>query len=135
MNATRIDCREYWLCAAFSPTVNETLHVRLFPAALKQTTCWVLADLHRRYRFEGVTVLVDDADHSVDVLQAEGSNFEVGGHGSRNVIERGSGEVQRRTSAFSNSFSRVSSTIAESRLEPLAVYHNARQSSRGQKVQ
>jgi putative transposase len=125
--AIRIDGRDYWLYAAVDPATNEFLHVRLFPVTTKQTTRWFLADLHRRHQLDGVTFLVDDADYLVEVLDADGYDFEVRRHGNRNAIERVFREVQRRTSSFSNSFSHVAPETAESWLETFAVYHNARQ--------
>jgi len=125
--AIRIDGRDYWLYAAVDPDTNEFLHVRLFPTTTKQTTRWFLADLHRRYQLDGVTFLVDDADYLVEVLSADGYDFEVIRHGDRNAIERVFREVKRRTSSFSNSFSHVEPATAESWLESFAVYHNARQ--------
>jgi len=123
----RINGDEYWLYAAVDPATNEFLHVRLFPATTKQTTRWVLADLHRRCRLDDVTFLVDDADYLVEVLDADGYDFQVMRHGPRNSIERVFREVERRTSSFSNSFSHVAPETAESWLETFAVYHNARQ--------
>jgi putative transposase len=123
----RINGRDYWLYAAVDPATNEFLHVRLFPVTTKQTTRWFLADLHRRHQLDGVTFLVDDADYLVEVLAADGYDYEVRRHGNRNAIERVFREVQRRTSSFSNSFSHVAPETAESWLETFAVYHNTRQ--------
>jgi putative transposase len=125
--AIRVNGRDHWLYAAVDPETNEFLHVRLFPTTTKQTTRWFLADLHRRYQLDGVTFLVDDADYLVEVLRADGYDFDVMRHGPRNSIERVFREVQRRTSSFSNSFSHVALSTAESWLEAFAVYHNARQ--------
>jgi putative transposase len=123
----RINGRDYWLYAAVDPATNEFLHLWLFPVTTKQTTRWFLADLHRRYQLDDVTFLVDDADYLVEVLDADGYDFEVIRHGNRNAIERVFREVQRRTSSFSNSFSHVAPETAESWLKTFAVYHNARQ--------
>ena len=123
-----IDGLEYWLYGAVDPATNELLHVRLFPTTNKQTTRWFLDDLHRCTRLDGVTILVDDADYLVEVLDAEGYDFQVVQHGSRNSIERVFREIERRTSLFSNSFSHVEPSTAETWLQTLAVYHNSRQS-------
>jgi len=123
----RIDGLEYWLYGAVDPATNKLIHVRLFPTTNKQTTRWFLADLHRCTRLDGVTILVDDADYLVEVLDTEGYDFQVIQHGPRNSIERIFWEVERRTSSFTNSFSHVDPPTAESWLETFAVYHNSRQ--------
>lgn len=123
----RIGGLEYWLYDAVDPATNELIHVRLFPTTNKQTTHWFLDDLHRCTRLDGVTILVDDADYLVEVLNAEGYDFRVSQHGPRNSIERVFWEGERRTSSFANSFSHVDPPTAESWLETSAVYHNSRQ--------
>jgi transposase-like protein len=123
----RINGRDYWLYAAVDPVTNEFLHVRLFPTTTNKTTRWSLADLHRRYQLDGVEFLVDDADSLVEVVRADGYDFQVMRHRPRNTIERVFREIQSRTSSFANSFSHVAPATAESWLEAFAVYHNTRQ--------
>ena len=123
----RVNGHDYWLYAAVDPEANKFLHVRLFPTVTKQTTRWFLADLHRRYQLDGVTFLVVDADHLVEVLAADDYHFRVLRHGARNTIERVFWEVERRTSSFATSFSHVDPATVEAWLERFAVYHNDRQ--------
>jgi transposase-like protein len=123
----KINGHDYWLYAAVDPETNEFRHIRLFPTTTKETTRWFLADLHRRCQLNDVTFLVDAADYLIEVLDADGYDFEMMRHGPRNSIERIFREVQRRTSSFSNSFSHVAPTTAESWLETFAIYHNVRQ--------
>jgi len=58
----RINGEDYWLYGAVDPETNKILQFRLFPTTTKQTTRWFLAELHRRYRLDGVEFLVDDAE-------------------------------------------------------------------------
>ena len=58
----RSNGEDYWLYGAVDPETNTILQFRLFPTTTKQTTRWVLAELHRRYRLDGVEFLVDDAE-------------------------------------------------------------------------
>ena len=53
---------DYWLYGAVDPGTNKILQFRLFPTTTKQTARWFLAELHRRYRLDGVEFLVDDAE-------------------------------------------------------------------------
>lgn len=57
---------------AFDPQTNEIRHVNLFPTANKQTTRWFLAEIYRRYQFDDVVFLVDDADYLRPVLAEDG---------------------------------------------------------------
>lgn len=113
---------------AVDPVTNELIHVRLFSTTDKQTTRWFLDDLHRCIRLDGVTILVDDADYLGEVLTAEGYDFRVVQHGSRNSIEHIFREIERRISSYSDRFGHVEPSTAEDWLQTLAVYHNSRQS-------
>jgi len=62
------------------------------------------------------------------VLDEDGYDYEHVPRGNRNAIERVFREGERRPSSFANSFSNVALATAESWLEAVAVYHNARQS-------
>ena len=124
----RINGDDYWLYGAVDPETNEILHFRLFPTVTKQTTRWFLTELHRRYRFDNVEFLVDDADYLVNVLDEDGSRFQMLPHGNLNAIERIFWEIERRTSSFATSFNHVEPQTAESWLQALAVRHNSRQS-------
>ena len=83
----RVNGDSYWLYGAVGPQTNEISHTSLFPTATKQTTRWFLAEFHRRYRLDGVTFLVDDADHLGPVLAEDEYRFQMIPHGSRNVSE------------------------------------------------
>ena len=48
---------DYWLYGVVDPETNKILQFRLFPTTTKQTTRWFLAELHRRYRLDGVEFL------------------------------------------------------------------------------
>ena len=58
----RINGDDYWLYGAVDPETNKILQFRLFPTTTKQTTRWFLAELHRRYRLDGV-------DEKFDAIQ------------------------------------------------------------------
>ena len=124
----RVNGDDYWLYGAVDPETNEILQFSLFPTTTKQTTRWFLAELHRRYRLDGVEFLVDDAEYLVNVLDEDGYRFQMISHGNRNAIERVFWEIERRTSSFATSFSHVEPQTAESWLQSLAVRHNSRQS-------
>ena len=84
----RLYGQKFWLYGAVDPYTNEILHLSLYPTTTKQTTRWFLTEPHRRYQFDDVEFLVDDADHLGPVLAEEGYRFRVIRHGNRNTIER-----------------------------------------------
>lgn len=43
----------------------------------KQTTRWFLAELHQQYHDDDIECFVNDADHPVNVLEADGNRFQV----------------------------------------------------------
>ena len=59
-------------------------------------------------------ILVDDARHLKATLCRLGLRFQMRRPGNRNAIERNFGEIKRRTSSFSNTFSHAEPTTAES---------------------
>jgi transposase-like protein len=79
--------RAFWLYITVEPKTNEILHVSLFPTVTKRTTRWVLAELHRRYEFDDVLFLVDDAGFLGPVLAENGHRFRIISRGNRNAIE------------------------------------------------
>ena len=123
----RLHGQEFWLYGAVDPHTNESIHVRLFPTANKQTTRWFLTDLHRRYQLNDRLFLVDDAEYLEPVLAEDGYRFQVLAHGNRNAIERVFWRIERRIYSFANSFSHVELETAQDWLEAFAVYHNSHQ--------
>jgi len=123
----RINGDNYRLHGAVDPETNEILQFRLFSTTTKQTTRWFLAELHRRYRLDGVEFLVDDADYLMNVLDEDGYRFQMMSHGNRNAIERIFWEIERRTSSFAASFNHVEPQTAQSWLQAFAVRHNSGQ--------
>ena len=110
----RIDGEDYWLYGAVNPETYEILQFKLFPTTTKQTTRRFLAELHQRYRLDGVKFLVDDAEYLADVLDEDGYRFQMISHGNRNAIERVFWEIERRTFSFAMSFNCVEPQTAES---------------------
>jgi transposase-like protein len=123
----RLDGQDHWLYGAVDPQTNEIHHVSLFPTTAKQTTRWLLDELHHRYQPDDVLFLVDDADYLGPVLGEDGYRFQVISHGNRNAIERVFRRIERRILSFANIFSHVTLETAESWIEAVAVYHNSRQ--------
>ena len=87
-----------------------------------------LRELKEKHDIDDATFLIDDADHLQAALSRFGLQFHIRRHGNRNSVERVFREVKRRTSSFSNTFSHVEPTTAESWLEAFAVWWNRCQS-------
>ncbi|MCU4717759.1 IS6 family transposase [Halapricum hydrolyticum] len=124
----QLGTERYWLYAAVDPKTNEFLHVRLFPTANSGLTHVFLRELREKHDIDDATFLIDDADHLQAALSRLGLRFHIRRHGNRNSVERVFREVKRRTSSFSNTFSNVEPTTAESWLEAFAVWWNRCQS-------
>jgi putative transposase len=118
----------YWLYAAVDPKTNQFLHVRLFPTTNSGLTLVFLRELSEKHDIDDAVFLIDDADHLQAALSRFGLRFHIRRHGNRNSVERVFREVKRRTSSFSNTFSNVEPTTAESWLEAFAVWWNRCQS-------
>jgi putative transposase len=124
----QLGTERYWLYAAVDPRTNEFLHVRLFPTANSGLTHIFLRELREKHDINDATFLIDAAAHLQDALSRLGLRFHIRRHGNRNSVERVFREVKRRTSSFSNTFSHVEPTTAESWLETFAVWWNRCQS-------
>ena len=114
----------YWLYAAVDPRTNEFLHVRLFPTTNSGLTLVFLREFSEKHEIDDATFLIDDTDHLEGALSRLGLRFQIRRHGNRNSVERVFRKVKRRTSSFSNIFSTVEPTTAESWLEAFAVWWN-----------
>jgi putative transposase len=121
----RIDGQQYWLYAAVDPETNQFLHVRLFPTTTTALTQQFLQELRQKHDVADAVFLVDHAQHLKTALQRAGLRFQTMRHGNRNAVERLFREIKRRTSSFSNSFSHVDPTTAESWLQAFAVWWNS----------
>jgi putative transposase len=121
----RIDGQQYWLYAAVDPETNQFLHVRLFPTTTTALTQQFLQELWQKHDVADAVFLVDHAQHLKTALQRAGLRFQTMRHGNRNAVERLFREIKRRTSSFSNSFSHVDPTTAESWLQAFAVWWNS----------
>lgn len=84
----RLNGDDHWLYAAVDPETNEVLQLGLYTVHTKETTRMFLDELHRRYRLDGVTFLVDCAAYLTKVLASDGYRFQVIRSGNRNAIER-----------------------------------------------
>ncbi len=124
----QLGTKRYWLYAAVDPKTSEFLHVRLFPTTNSGLTHVFLRELREKHDIDDATFLIDDADHLQAALSRLGLQFYIRRHGNRNSVERVFREVKRRTSSFSNTFSNVEPTTAESWLEAFAVWWNRCQS-------
>ena len=121
----RINDQQYWLYAAADPKTNDLLHVRLFSTPTTALTEIFLRELRQKHDVETAIFLVDDAHHLQTALHRAGLRFRVCRHGNRNAVERIFRELKRRTSSFSNCFSHVEPSTAESWLQAFARWHNA----------
>jgi putative transposase len=122
--AIRINDQQYWLYAAVDPETNRILHSRLFPTYTIPIAREFLTELTEKHDVSDAVFLVDDADDLIGGLRRENLSYRVQQHGFRNSIERVFREVQRRTSSFSNCFSHVDPTTAETWLQAHAVWWN-----------
>jgi putative transposase len=120
----QLNDERYWLYAAVDPETNEFLHVRLFAARTTERTLLFLRELREQQQVEQTTFLVDHAHSLKAALTRLGLRFQTIRHGNRNAIERVFREVKRRTSSFSNTFSHVEPTTAETWLQAFAVWWN-----------
>jgi putative transposase len=111
----------HWLYAAIDPETDEFLHVRLYSCRTKWTTRGFLRELIEKDSVTNCTVLVDGAYYVNIVLVDLGLRFQVIRHGNRTIVERVFREVKRRTSSFSNTFSHVDHSTAESWLQAVVV--------------
>jgi putative transposase len=122
--AIRINDQQYWLYAAVDPETNRILHSRLFPTYTIPIAREFLTELTEKHDVSDAVFLVDDADDLIGGLRRENLSYRVQQHGFRNSVERVFREVERRTSSFSNCFSHVDPTTAETWLQAHAVWWN-----------
>jgi putative transposase len=122
--AIRINDEQYWLYAAVDPETNRILHLRLFPAYTIPIAREFLTELAEKHDVEDALFLVDDADDLIGGLRRENYSYCVEQRGFRNSVERIFREVERRTSSFSNCFSHVDLSTAETWLQAHAVWWN-----------
>jgi putative transposase len=120
----QLNDERWWLYAAVDPETNEFLHVKLYSTRTTQLTVHFLRELKQKVPVTQATILVDDAHHLKAALSRLGFRFQIRRHGNRNAVERVFREVKRRTSSFSNTFSHVKPTTAESWLQAFAVWWN-----------
>jgi len=118
----RINDQQYWLYAAVNPDTNELLHVRLFSTTTTALTEIFLRELRQKHDVDDALFLVDAAPHLESAVHRAGLRFQVNRHGDRNSVERAVREVKRRTSSFSDCFSHVQPTTAETWLRAFAVW-------------
>ena len=121
----RINGQQFWLYAAVDPDTNKFLHVRLFTTTKTALTQKFLRELQEKHDVSNAVFLVDYATHLSAALRRAGLRFQTTRHGNRNAVERIFREVKRRTSSFSNSFSHVQPTTAESWLQAFTVWWNS----------
>ena len=121
----RINGQQFWLYAAVDPDTNRFLHIRLFTTTTTALTQQFLQELREKHDVSDAVFLVDYAQHLAAALHRAGLQFQTIRHGNRNAVERVFREVKRRTSSFSNSFSHVQPTTAETWLQAFAVWWNS----------
>jgi len=121
----RINGQQFWLYAAVDPKSNKFLHLRLFTTTTTALTQRFLHELREKHDGENAVFLVDHAQHLATALRRSGLRFQPVRHGNRNSVERVFREVKRRTFSFSNSFSHVDPSPAETWLQAFAVWWNS----------
>ncbi|AGB40036.1 IS6 family transposase [Natronococcus occultus] len=117
----RLNGRQFWLYATLDPQTNGFFHVRLFTTTTTALAQRFLGELREKHDVENAVFLVDHAQHLATALQRTGLRFRPERYGNRNAVERIFREVKQRTSSFSNSFSHVDPTTAETWLQASAV--------------
>jgi len=120
----RINGQQFWPYAAVNPETNNFLHVRLFTTTTTALTQRFLQELREKHYVTNTVFLIDYAHHLTAALRRAGLRFQLIRHGNRNAVERIFREVKRRTSSFSNSFSHVQPTTAETWLQAFAGWWN-----------
>nr|WP_232745134.1 hypothetical protein [Halorubrum aethiopicum] len=83
----RLHGQKFWLYGVVDPQTNEIIHLSLYPTTNKQTTRWLLTELHRRHQLNNIGFLVDDADYLGSILVEDSYRFQVIQHGNRNATE------------------------------------------------
>jgi len=121
----RINGQQFWLYAAVDPETNKFLHLRLFTTTTTALTQRFLHELREKHDVENAEFLVDYAQHLAAALRRSALRFQTVRHGNRNSVERIFREIKRRTSSFSNSFSHVDPSTAETWLQAFAVWWNS----------
>ena len=121
----RINGQQFWPYAAVDPDTNKFPHVRLFTTTTTVLTQQFLQELREKHDVPDAVFLVDYAKHLAAGLRRAGLRLQTIRHGNRNAVERVFREVKRRTSSFSNSFSHVQPTTAETWLQAFAVWWNS----------
>jgi putative transposase len=121
----RINGQQFWLYAAVDSSTNKFLHIRLFTTTTTALTQQFLRELREKHDVSDAMFLVDYAQHLAAALRRAGLRFQTMRHGNRNAVERVFREVKRRTYSFSNSFSHVQPTTAETWLQAFAVWWNS----------
>ncbi|MCG1006100.1 hypothetical protein LQ367_05710 [Halorubrum lacusprofundi] len=93
----RLHGQQSRLYGAVDPYTNEVLRVSLYPTATKQTTRWLLTELHQRYQLDDAEFLVDNADNLGRVLAEDGYRFQALAVGSDSgTPRRGKGDRTRQ---------------------------------------
>lgn len=110
----RINGQKHWLYAAVEPDTNGIIHCQLFLTTTTALTEWLRRELTQKHNVEDSVFLVDYANYLKAALRRVGLRFQSLNYGNRNSVERVFREVKRRTSSFSNSFSHVDLSTAES---------------------
>jgi len=116
--------QQYWVYAAVDPATNRFLHVQLYSTRTTALSELCLAELMEKHDVEDALVLANSIAWLKAALRRRDLKFRYERHGDRNSIERVYREAKRRTTSFSNSFSRVDPATADSWLQAFARWHN-----------
>ncbi|ADB63038.1 Transposase and inactivated derivatives-like protein (plasmid) [Haloterrigena turkmenica DSM 5511] len=117
----RIDGRQYWLYAEADPETNKIHHTRLFSTTTTVLTERFLRESIEKHDVENAVFLVDGTQHLQSELRRRGLRFRYEKQENWDAIERIFREIKRCTSLFSNCFSHVKPSTAESWLQSFAV--------------
>ena len=121
----RINGQQFWLYAAVEPHSSGFLHVRLFTTTTTVLTQQFLREFREKHDVADTVFLVERAYHLAAALQRAGLRFRPVRYGNRNAIQHVFRGIKRRTISFSNSFSYVEPTTAETWLQAFAVWWNS----------
>jgi putative transposase len=109
---------QYWLYFVVDPEMNKILYSRLFPTYMIPIVREFLTELLEKHDVADAMFLVDDVDDLIGGLQRENFSYCVQQDDFRNSVERVFCEVDRRTIDFSNYFSYVVPSTAETSYKP-----------------
>ena len=120
----RLNDEQYWLYAAVDPETNELLHTAFEPTTNRLIAHSFFAELREKHDVNDAVFLIDGSHSPKDACRRHSLDFKYERHENRNSVERVIREVKRRTTSFSNCFSKAEADTADEWLRSFAFVWN-----------